>query len=148
MFEATRWASYLSRLRHVELERWVSADEVLAMATSGSATAIGFGDVIGRLAPGCAADIVFLDLADITYTPLNDVVRQIIFSESGAAIAAVMIAEPLCGRSLGALASMLARSRSTGSCAWATPSGTVRAPTSAAISSADRRKLPIFDCGR
>ena len=92
MFEATRWASYLSRLRHVELERWVSADEVLAMATSGSATAIGFGDVIGRLAPGCAADIVFLDLADITYTPLNDVVRQIIFSESGAAIAGVMIA--------------------------------------------------------
>ena len=92
MFEATRWASYLSRLRHVELERWVSADEVLAMATSGSATAIGFGDVIGRLAPGYAADIVFLDLADITYTPLNDVVRQIVFSESGAAIAGVMIA--------------------------------------------------------
>jgi guanine deaminase len=92
MFEATRWASYLSRLRNVEIEQWVSADEVIAMATAGSAKAIGFGDVTGRLEAGYAADVVFLDLAHVTYTPINDIVRQIVFSESGAALASVMIA--------------------------------------------------------
>lgn len=91
MFEATRWASYLSRLRNVELQRWVTADEVIAMATDGSAKAIGFGGEIGRLEAGYAADIAFLDLAHITYTPLNDIVRQIVFSESGAALTGVMI---------------------------------------------------------
>jgi guanine deaminase len=92
MFEATRWASYLSRLRNVEPASWVTADEVIAMATEGSAKAIGFDDVTGRLEAGYAADIVFLDLTHITYTPLNDIVRQIVFSESGAALTGVMIA--------------------------------------------------------
>lgn len=91
MFEATRWASYLSRLRHVDLERWVGPEEVLAMATTGSAAAIGFGGAIGRIDIGYAADILFLDLAHITYVPLNDVMRQIVFGESGAALAGVMI---------------------------------------------------------
>jgi guanine deaminase len=91
MFEATRWAAYLSRLRFADHARWLGPDEVLRMATEGSANAIGLGDVTGRLESGLAADIVFLDLGHITYVPLHDAVRQLVFGESGAAVAGVMI---------------------------------------------------------
>ena len=61
------------------------------MATEGSAQALGFGDLIGRIAPGFMADIVFLDLGHINYVPRHDIVTQIVFTENGAAVDSVMI---------------------------------------------------------
>ena len=52
---------------------------------------LGF-ERIGKLAEGYAADIVFLDLHDLNYVPLNDVRNQVVFCENGAAVASVMIA--------------------------------------------------------
>jgi 5-methylthioadenosine/S-adenosylhomocysteine deaminase len=91
MFEAMRLASYASRLVGVDYARWLRTEEVLAMATEGSARALGFGDRIGRLAPGYKADIVFLDLGHPNLFPLNDPVNQLVHSESGAAVDSVMI---------------------------------------------------------
>jgi 5-methylthioadenosine/S-adenosylhomocysteine deaminase len=91
MFEAARLASLISRVQDYDGRSWLTADEVLAMATAGSSRALGFGDRIGRMAPGAKADIVFLDLRHIHYVPLGDVVRQIAFTESGAAVDSVMI---------------------------------------------------------
>ncbi len=91
MFEATRLASLISRIQTFRREDWLTSDQVLTMATEGSARAMGFGDEIGRLEPGFMADIVFLDLGYIHYVPLNDITRQIVFSENGAAVDSVMI---------------------------------------------------------
>ncbi|MET0528313.1 MAG: amidohydrolase [Microvirga sp.] len=91
MFEATRWAAYLSRIEETNYGLWLGPDEVFQMATEGSARAIGF-EKIGSLTPGHSADIVFLDLAHVNYVPLNDVLRQLVFGESGAAVDSVMIA--------------------------------------------------------
>ena len=91
MFEATRLASYISRILSAATTDWLTADEVLEMATSGSAGVLGMDDCIGRLAPGYRADIVFLDLSHIGYIPLNDVTLQIVNGESGAAVDKVMI---------------------------------------------------------
>jgi 5-methylthioadenosine/S-adenosylhomocysteine deaminase len=90
MFEATRLASFLSRIATPDYRRWLSVEEVFAMATTGSAGVLGFSD-IGRIAPGCKADIVFLDLRHITYVPLRRPLLQTIHAESGAAVASVMI---------------------------------------------------------
>jgi guanine deaminase len=91
MFEAARLASFISRVQTPDYRQWLRPAEVLEMATAGSARALGFGDSIGRLAPGAKADIVFLDLANPHYLPLGDAVGQIVFSENGAAIDSVMI---------------------------------------------------------
>ena len=91
MFEAMRWASYLSRLATPDYERWLSAEEVFRMATEASAGVLGMGDQIGRLAPGLRADIVLLDLARPDFVPLNDALLQLVFSEAGAAVDSVMI---------------------------------------------------------
>ncbi|HEY7649047.1 MAG TPA: amidohydrolase [Methylomirabilota bacterium] len=91
MFEATRLASYLSRVQTADYQQWLTAPEVLGLATVGSAGVLGLGDQIGRLTPGYKADIVFLDLTHIGYVPLNDALVQIVNGESGAAVDSVMI---------------------------------------------------------
>ncbi|MEM6487808.1 MAG: amidohydrolase family protein [Pseudomonadota bacterium] len=91
MFEALRLAAYLSRICDADRGRWLDAGEAVTAATTGSAQILGF-DKIGRLAPGWAADMLFIDLAHITYVPLRQPLLQMAFAESGAALRSVMIA--------------------------------------------------------
>lgn len=91
MFEATRLASFVSRILTPDYRRWLKPEEVLEMATAGSARAMGFGDQIGRIVPGYKADIVFLKLDHINYVPRGDVVNQVVFTENGGAVDSVMV---------------------------------------------------------
>ncbi len=70
MFEATRLASYLSRIDGFASDEWLSAGEAFHLATEGSAKVLGFEN-IGRLAPGYEADIVFLRLDSPHFVPLR-----------------------------------------------------------------------------
>ncbi len=91
MFEAMRLASFASRLLGTDYHDWLRTEEVLSMATEGSARALGLGGSIGKLAAGYKADIVFLDLAHPNLIPLNDPVNQLVHSENGGAVDSVMI---------------------------------------------------------
>ena len=91
MFEATRLAAFSSRITSPDPDRWLSTDEALVMATEGSARALGLGSHVGRIAPGLKADIVFLDLGNLNYVPLNDPTNQVVLTENGAAVDSVMI---------------------------------------------------------
>ncbi len=91
MFEAMRVASMVSRVQELDPERWLSTDEVLTLATKGSAGVLGFGDALGAIEPGAKADIVFLDLGQINYVPLNDPVNQVVHGEDGTGVESVMI---------------------------------------------------------
>ena len=91
MFESTRLAALISRVQTPDFEQWLGADEVLHMATVGSARAMGLGSKVGEIAPGFKADIVFLDLGHINYVPCHDMVTQIVFTENGGAVDSVMI---------------------------------------------------------
>ncbi|MCP4328185.1 MAG: amidohydrolase family protein [Alphaproteobacteria bacterium] len=91
MFEAMRLAAYISRIQAPEYDQWLSIEDVIAMATTGSAAILGFADRIGRLETGYKADIVFLNLADITYVPANNIALQLVNGESGGAVDSVMI---------------------------------------------------------
>jgi guanine deaminase len=91
MFEAMRMAAYVSRIHQPDPEYWLSAEDVLLMATEGSARALGLEKQIGQISPGFKADLVFLDDTAIQYTPLNNPVRQIIFQENGSGVRDVMV---------------------------------------------------------
>ncbi len=91
MFEAMRLACHVSRIQSPDPADWLTPGQALAMATQGSATALGFGALIGALEAGRKADIVFLDLAHVNYIPLNDAAAQLVLLEHGGAVDKVMI---------------------------------------------------------
>src|SRR5260221_13075030 len=90
MFEATRLASYLSRIDGFATEKWLSAHDALHLATEGSAKILGF-EKIGQLAVGYEADIVFLRLDSPHFVPLRAPLLQMVFCENGASVQTVMI---------------------------------------------------------
>lgn len=91
MFEAMRLASFVSRIRSPDPERWLATGEAFAMATEASARALGWGARIGRIAPGFKADLVLLDLNHPELVPLRNPVNQLVHSASGAAVDSVII---------------------------------------------------------
>jgi guanine deaminase len=90
VFEAMRLASFVSRVQGTPPARWLSAGDVLTMATEGGARALGF-ERLGRIAPGYRADIVFLDTGHPNYIPLNDALTQVVYAEDGTGVHSVMI---------------------------------------------------------
>ncbi len=91
MFEALRYASYVSRVQSHDVQDWLTTEQVVRMGTEGGARAMGLEGVTGRLEAGYKADIVFLDLADITYLPLNDPFNQLVHCDDGGTVERVMI---------------------------------------------------------
>jgi len=91
MFEAMRMAAFVSRIATPDVADWLGTWEVLELATTGGAGVLGMAARIGRIAPGYKADIVFLDLNNINFIPLNDVANQIVNCEDSSAVDSVMI---------------------------------------------------------
>lgn len=92
MFEAMRLASYASRIQGYDRGNWLSTEEVLRAGTEGGARVLGLSGITGRLEPGFAADIVFLDRNSTNYVPLVDLVNQLVHAEDATAVRHVMIA--------------------------------------------------------
>jgi cytosine/adenosine deaminase-related metal-dependent hydrolase len=67
------------------------AKQALVAATAGSAQAIGLGAEIGRIAAGRKADLTLLSLRDPAFAPLNDAVRQLVYTEPGRSVRHVIV---------------------------------------------------------
>ena len=91
MFESMRLASMVSKVQGPDWQNWITTGEVLHAATVGSARALGFGDLLGRIAPGYKADIVFLDSRHINMIPLINITNSLVHAEDGGAVHSVMV---------------------------------------------------------
>lgn len=91
MFEAMRLASFVSRVENADVDTWLATEQVLEMATAGSAATLGMGGEIGRLEVGYRADIVMLDLSRTAFIPFHDPVNQIVHAEDSSAVSDVMV---------------------------------------------------------
>src|SRR5262249_52408119 len=69
-----------------------AAAQAFRAATTGGARALGLEGEIGRVVPGFRANLVFLDLADPAWRPLNSAVRQLVYGETGRAVRHMMLA--------------------------------------------------------
>jgi len=68
-----------------------AGEKAFAAATLGSAHAIGLGAELGRIAAGRKADIALLSLRDPAFAPLNDAVRQLVYTEPGRSVRHVIV---------------------------------------------------------
>jgi 5-methylthioadenosine/S-adenosylhomocysteine deaminase len=90
MQEAMRAAATLHRASERSRERWVSARDALGFATEGGAAALRQPKV-GRIAPGCLADIVVYRMDSPAWIPLNEPVSQLVFAETGSNVDTVVV---------------------------------------------------------
>jgi 5-methylthioadenosine/S-adenosylhomocysteine deaminase len=79
-------AAAVSKLRGDEPSRWLSAREALHAGTLAGGRALGFGDALGSIRVGACADLVAYRLDSVTFTPLNDALRQLVYAERGAGL--------------------------------------------------------------
>jgi 5-methylthioadenosine/S-adenosylhomocysteine deaminase len=68
-----------------------SAPEVVRMATSQGAVALGLGHEIGSLAPGKKADLIAIDLDQPHLTPLYDPVSHLVYAVKGSDVRHVWV---------------------------------------------------------
>ena len=89
MLDEMRLAAYLSRTQATD-PRSLTTTELFEAATIGGARALGRDD-IGRLAPGCRADFVLVDITHPQMRPARDPVRSLIYAAGDRALKAVYV---------------------------------------------------------
>ena len=92
LFEALRIASVISTVRFPhETARWLDADTVWGLATTGTARVLGQQADLGALAPGRKADLVLLRADSVFLRPLADPVKALVYAETGASVDTVLV---------------------------------------------------------
>ncbi len=89
MFETIKGAAIVHRIAHDQAD-WILAEDALAMCWHGGAAALR--QPIGRIAPGCWADLTFLDRRSLFLAPKEQLMGQIVHAELGQSVRSVMVA--------------------------------------------------------
>ena len=89
MFDALRLAALIHNQAGSDFSEWVTPVQALGMATRNGARA--FGLEAGVLAPGKLADLILLRRDTPAFTPLNDVMNQLVFCENGSGVDTVIV---------------------------------------------------------
>jgi len=90
MFNVIKSAVLLQRANTLDVMS-LTAEKALEMATIEGAKAIGMEDKIGSLEAGKKADLIMLDLNDITMTPKKSCISNIVYSANTSAVHTVMV---------------------------------------------------------
>jgi 5-methylthioadenosine/S-adenosylhomocysteine deaminase len=92
LFEALRIASVVSTIRFPHAtERWLDAQTVWSLATSGTARVLGQAEDLGAIAPRAKADLVLLRADSVFLRPLADPVTALVYAETGASVDTVLV---------------------------------------------------------
>jgi cytosine/adenosine deaminase-related metal-dependent hydrolase len=92
MWGVAKMAGLIHNIADPDYARWPRASEVLDCLIGGGAHAMRLADRIGAVAPGMEADLIMLDLDTLSFTPLNDLDRQLVYCENGSSVRLTMVA--------------------------------------------------------
>jgi 5-methylthioadenosine/S-adenosylhomocysteine deaminase len=92
MWSVAKLTGLIHNISSVDYERWPKATDVLGCLIGGGARAMRSPLPIGQIAPGYLADLIMLDLDTLSFTPLNDLPRQLIYCENGSSVRMTMVA--------------------------------------------------------
>lgn len=91
LFEEIKLAGLLHKVGTVDYHKWIGAHEAIRMATYNGAVCDLREKELGSLEEGKLADIIILDTMNERFTPANDYVNQLVFSENGRSVRDVII---------------------------------------------------------
>ncbi|HJQ94249.1 MAG TPA: amidohydrolase family protein [Acidimicrobiia bacterium] len=93
MLEAIRLAALISAVRDgpYNVDRWLTAEDVWAMGTTGSAAALGLRGQIGAIAPGFKADLFTVRTDDLGVSPGPPLMKSLVFQGAQQAVETVMV---------------------------------------------------------
>ncbi len=91
MFGVLKMTGLMHNRPEDDYRRWPQPTEILELATTGGAAALGLREVLGRLAPGYLADIVLLDLENTAFLPLRDPYLHLVYCEHGTSVQTVIV---------------------------------------------------------
>ena len=89
MFDAIRLSALIHNQAGSDFTQWTSPRQALTMATTNGAHAFGLD--AGLLATGKLADVILLRRDTPAFTPLNDLMGQLVFSENGSSVDTVIV---------------------------------------------------------
>lgn len=92
MLELAKTTALVHKARGEHHADWPTALRVLELATVEGSRAAGHGERIGRIEPGRAGDLVLLERRSLTFTPLHDPVRQLVYGAASRDVRAVVVA--------------------------------------------------------
>jgi cytosine/adenosine deaminase-related metal-dependent hydrolase len=92
LWGAAKTATLIHTLADSDDRRWPKAGEMLDVIWRGGACSMRRPETFGVLQEGAAADIALLDLAADSFTPLNDIERQLVFCETGSSVRYTIVA--------------------------------------------------------
>jgi 5-methylthioadenosine/S-adenosylhomocysteine deaminase len=91
LFDIMKLTGLIHSAREVDHRRWLSARDVVTIATVGGAKALGLAGELGELKPGMLADIALLRMDTSFFAPLNDTFRQLVYCENGSSVETVIV---------------------------------------------------------
>jgi len=92
MWSVAKTGGLVHKITEPDYRRWPRAQEMLECATRNAAKAMRLENITGQIGVGMQADLILLDLDTLTFTPLNDLRRQLVFCENGSSVRLVMVA--------------------------------------------------------
>lgn len=90
MFDTMKLTGLLQKGFH-ENPELLPAYEVLKLATINGAKALNKENLIGSIAPSKLADLILLDLSDITLQPIHDVFSDIVYNAKGSNVVTTIV---------------------------------------------------------
>ena len=92
MWAVAKTVGLVHNIADADYQQWPRAAEILECLLRGGARAMGRGDDLGAVEPGRLADLVLIDLDTLSFTPLNDLARQLVYCENGGSVRMTMVA--------------------------------------------------------
>ena len=92
MWTVGKVAGLIQSITDPEYRNWPKAPEILWSLTRGGARAMRLEGQVGALIPGYEADLILVDLNTLSFTPLNDIYRQLVYCETGSSVTLTMVA--------------------------------------------------------
>jgi len=91
MFAVIHAAGLIHNVATPDTDLWLSAAEVLEMATGAGARSACLGTETGSLEPGKRADLILLDLDGVPFTPRNDLANHLVYCEAGQSVRTAIV---------------------------------------------------------